>query len=68
MIRMHTLNPHGMPHQTAIARRPAVYLCQHCFRSLGTPMNKAQRIALAARHSCPEKLLAQQPAAPLPFN
>ena len=42
--------------------------CVHCFRSLGATRNAAQRTKTEAKHICPEKRLAWQPAAPPPYN
>jgi hypothetical protein len=42
--------------------------CIHCFRSLGARRNALQRAKAEAKHICPEKRLAWQPAAPPPYN
>lgn len=42
--------------------------CLYCFRSLGTLLSASERAMREAKHTCPEKLLARQPASPPPFN
>jgi hypothetical protein len=68
MIRMHALNPRGMPHQTGMTPLSLGTICMHCFEVLGAPKTRAHQLALQARHNCPEKQLARQPATPVPFS
>ena len=61
---------HAIPRQIPSGRvsvRTAV-ICQHCFKTLGSASQSAERRALESRHQCREKLLAEQPAISIPFN
>jgi hypothetical protein len=42
--------------------------CIHCYRILGGRRTASQRAKTEAKHICPEKRLAWQPAAPPPYN
>jgi hypothetical protein len=60
-------------HHGSHTRRVGVKLspdafCVHCFRNLGAMRTASQRARTEAKHHCPEKLLASQPAAPPPYN
>jgi hypothetical protein len=68
MIRMHALTPNGQPHHSGRTPLATGTICAYCFEVLGVPNTKAQSNALEARHICAEKLVARQPAAPVPFN
>jgi len=68
MIPIRPATPVGIaPHPN---RSPLALLgtCLYCFRVLGTPRNRSEQEDLHARHQCPEKTQAQQPATPAPFN
>ena len=45
-----------------------VVFCIHCFRTLGTETPDTSRETLLANHHCMERIAAQQPAAPPPYN
>lgn len=68
MIRMHSLTPRGLPHQSGRTPLAVGTVCSYCFEVLGKPRTKAQRNALESRHNCVEKKTALEPAAPAPFN
>jgi len=61
---------HAIPRQIPSARislRTTV-VCQHCFETLGSASQPAERRAIEARHKCREKLLAELPAISIPFS
>lgn len=63
----HEFNPARKARNAAQKPKLAVF-CIHCSRSLGVMRSAVERARAEARHICPEKLLARQPAAPPPFN
>jgi len=68
MNRMHTLTPRGVPPRSGHTQLHLDAVCMHCFVSLGFSRTPAERAKLERGHFCAEKLLARQPAAPMPFN
>jgi hypothetical protein len=56
------------PHIDVIHRQNDSVHCTHCFRNIGEETEKTSRTKLLARHRCPERELAKQPAAPPPYN
>jgi len=68
MIRMHALNPRGVPHGSGRTLLALGTICSYCFEDLGAAKTKTQRNELQACHTCAEKLQARQPDAPMPFN
>lgn len=45
-----------------------IVFCIHCFQTLGTDTPATPREALLAEHTCVERVLSKQPAAPPPYN
>ena len=68
MNRMHTLTPRGVPHRAGRNQLHFDAVCMHCFVSLGVSATVAERVRREKLHVCAEKLLARQPATPMPFN
>ena len=62
-------HPHREQNQPRLAPPlGAVVLCIHCFQTLGTDTAATPRDLLLARHSCIERKLSKEPAAPPPYN
>ncbi len=65
-IKPHRTHRHA-PHPVLHSNRDVV-VCMYCFQTIGTLGARAKRATLEARHLCSEKVLAGQPAAPVPYN
>jgi len=46
----------------------ALVWCVHCYQVLGSARTRRRRRDLERAHTCPEKLLANLPASPPPYN
>lgn len=59
--------PKHLP-QGRLDHKGHVAICPYCFEVLGAAQNSLKRRELEARHSCPEKVVAKQPAIAVPFS
>jgi hypothetical protein len=68
MIPIRPATPVGIAPHSERTHFTLLGTCLYCFRVLGSARNRSEQLELEAKHACPEKLQAQQPATPTPFN